>query len=205
MQTERKIRIAVLVSGSGSNLQALLDAQGSTLVSGEIVLVVANKEQAYGLERARKHQIKAVCLPNKTAPTADEYDLALVQLLQAHQIDLVVLAGWLRILGPRFLQVFAERVINIHPSLLPAFGGKDFYGLKVHQAALDRGVQVSGATVHYVEEAVDAGPIIWQEALRVQPDDTPQSLQQRILSQIEWKILPQATEVVAQKIARDSG
>ena len=194
-------RIAVLVSGGGTNLQALIDAQAAgRLGAGEIKLVVSNRKAAYALERAKKADIESAVLSKYMKPDPDDYDAALLALLQAHEIDMIVLAGFMAILSKDFVSCWPERIINIHPSLIPSFCGEGFYGLRVHQAALDYGVKVTGATVHYVNEIPDGGRIIAQKAVDILPGDTPETLQRRVMEQAEWILLPRATEMVARKI-----
>ena len=192
---DRKANIAVLVSGGGTNLQALIDAQNSGIIqSGQISLVVSNKKDAFALKRAEKAGIK-------TALMQDEDQL--IHLLDEENIDLIVLAGFLAILSKKFTDHFKDRIINVHPALIPSFCGEGFYGLKVHEAALAKGVKVSGATVHFVNEIPDGGKIIAQKAVEVQDDDTPETLQKRIMEQAEWIILPLATEKVCLDIIKD--
>lgn len=195
-----KARIAVLVSGGGTNLQAILDAQGSVITSGSVELVFSNKADAYALERAKNAGVESAVLKRKDFESNEAYDLALGNLLEEKNIDVIVLAGYLRILTEDFTKRFEKRIINIHPSLIPSFCGQDFYGLRVHEAALAKGVKVSGATVHYVNEIPDGGEIIAQKAVEVLPGDTPEVLQRRIMEQAEWILLPQATEMVCNKI-----
>lgn len=173
-------KIAVLISGGGTDLQSIIDAVESKEINGEIRLVISNKKDAYGLKRAEKHNIKAVF---------DNDEESIINRLKNEQIDLVVLAGFLKILSSEFTRAFENRIINIHPSLIPSFCGKGYYGLKVHQAAVDYGVKISGATVHFVDENADTGPIIAQETVEVLPDDTAESLQKRVL-EVEHRILP---------------
>ena len=173
-------KIAVLISGGGTNLQSIIDAAEAGKIKGEIRLVISNKEDAYGLERARKHNICAVF---------DNDEASIIDRLKSEEIDLVVLAGFLKILSSNFTRAFENKIINIHPSLIPAFCGKGYYGLKVHQSAVDYGVKVSGATVHFVDENADTGPIISQETVKVLPDDTAEILQKRVL-EVEHRILP---------------
>ena len=188
-----KAKIAVLVSGNGTNLQALLDAeQAGQLPHGEIRLVVSSNPDAFALQRAQKAGKAAMF-------AADE--AATVALLQQYQIDVVVLAGYLKILSPAFVRLWPQRILNVHPSLLPAFGGPGFYGLRVHQAALERGVKVTGATVHLVNETPDGGPILRQQAVAVRPGDTPEILQKRVMEEAEWRLLPAATEDVCRSWA----
>lgn len=197
----QKQRIAVLVSGSGTNLQAILDAQKDNIIQdGQVVLVVSSKPDVYALSRAAKHNVPTHALPRKQYSTQAEYDRALILLLDHHQIDLVVLAGFLSILGKDFIQHFPDRILNVHPSLIPAFCGKGFYGLKVHQRVLDYGVKVTGATVHYVNEIPDGGRILLQKAVEVLAKDTPETLQQRVMQQAEWVLLPQAIQTVCRQL-----
>ena len=189
-----KARIAVLVSGGGTNLQALLDAQvAGALRSGEVVLVVSDQPGAYALERARSMGVEAAVL-------TEDFEAQLRDLLEARDIDLVVLAGFMSILSAGFTADFDRRIINVHPSLIPAFCGKGFYGLRVHQAALDYGVKVTGATVHFVNEVPDGGEIIAQKAVPVHPDDTPETLQRRVMEEAEWVLLPRACEMISQSL-----
>jgi len=190
-----KTRIAVLVSGGGTNLQALIDAQSrGEIPSGEIVLVISNNPDAYALERAKNAGIEtAVC-------TKPDMEQKILSELQAHNIEMIVLAGFMAILSKDFVSRYPERIINIHPSLIPSFCGEGFYGLHVHEAALRYGVKVTGATVHYVNEIPDGGKIICQKAVEIREDDTPETLQRRVMEQAEWILLPLATEIVAKKI-----
>ena len=196
-----KTRIAVLVSGGGTNLQALIDARDrGELPHGELALVVSNNAEAYALQRARKAGIPAaLCLRVKGEPRA-EFEARLLDILVENRIDMIVLAGFMAILSADFVGRYPERIINIHPSLIPSFCGEGFYGLRVHQAALDYGVKVTGATVHYVNEIPDGGRIIAQKAVEIQPDDTPETLQRRVMEQAEWILLPRAAEEVAKEI-----
>ena len=197
----RKANIAVLVSGGGTNLQALIDcAAAGKLPHGEIRLVISNRKRAYALERAKAAGIETAVLSKVMEPDPKAYDQKLLDILSAHHIDMVVLAGFLGILGEKTLGAYENRVINIHPSLIPAFCGKGYYGLRVHEEALKRGVKVTGATAHLVNLGVDEGPILIQKAVSVQPDDTPEILQQRVMHEAEWIILPEATELIARKI-----
>ena len=193
----RKARIAVFVSGSGTNLQALIDSD--EIKSGELCLVVSNKADAYALKRAEAAGIRGEVLPSK----GTEFDRRALELLESNNIDIVVLAGFLRVLGKEFVDRYENRVINIHPALIPAFCGKGMYGLKVHEAVLERGVRITGATVHYVNEAADGGEIILQRAVEVLPDDTPLTLQRRVMEEAEWKLLPLATELVCKMYLED--
>ncbi|MCH5188843.1 MAG: phosphoribosylglycinamide formyltransferase [Oscillospiraceae bacterium] len=188
-------KIAVLVSGGGTNLQALIDAQNSGIIkSGKIVAVVSNKPGVFALERAEKVGIETAVISRKEL--GDGFDRALTEFMKTHNIDLIVLAGFLAILGGELLREYENRIINIHPSLIPSFCGDGFYGLRVHQAALDYGVKVTGATVHYVNEVVDGGKIIMQKAVYIDPDDTAETLQRRVMEEAEWVILPEAVEQV---------
>lgn len=190
-------RIAVFVSGGGTNLQALIDAEHSrVLTSGTICLVIADKPGIGAIERAQKAGIDCVVIPRKENGFEDR----VLAALKEHDIDMIVLAGFLGILSARFLESFSGPVLNIHPSLIPSFCGKGFYGLKVHMAALDYGVKVTGATVHLVNEIPDGGKILLQKAVDILPEDTPESLQQRVMEQAEWIILPQATEMIAAEV-----
>ena len=201
---DKKARIAVLVSGGGTNLQALIDAQKSGIIkSGEIVLVVSNKTGAYALERAEKAGIKAVTLTRKACGGKAGFEQALMQLLGEEKIDLIVLAGFLSILSADFTARYPERIINVHPSLIPSFCGEGFYGLTVHERALEYGVKVTGATVHFVNEIPDGGRIILQKAVYIEDGDTPEVLQRRVMEQAEWVILPQAVELVSNKIINE--
>lgn len=201
-----KARIAVLVSGGGTNLQALIDAEKSGIIkSGTISLVVSNKADAYALERARLAGIPAVTLLRKELGSQEAFEAALTKLLEDEDIDLIVLAGFMSILSESFTRRFKDRIINVHPSLIPSFCGKGFYGLHVHEAALSYGVKVTGATVHFVNEIPDGGRIIAQKAVEVLPGDSPESLQRRVMEQAEWIILPQAAESVAADIIKRKG
>lgn len=193
-----KTRIAVLVSGGGTNLQALLDAQRSgVLQSGEIVLVVSSQAGAYALERAGAAQIEALALGK------ERFEEQLGALLAERGIELIILAGFMRILSAEFTRAWPKRILNVHPSLIPAFSGKGFYGLKVHEAALSCGVKLTGATVHYVNEIPDGGEIILQKAVEVLPEDTAERLQLRVMQEAEWQLLPKAAELVSKQIARE--
>ena len=189
-------KIGVLVSGGGTNLQALIDACKSGIIkSGQIVTVVSDKENAYALERARQNGIDAKVILKKDYADRDAFGRALCAYLKKQQVDLVVLAGFLSILSGEFLSEYKDRIINVHPSLIPSFCGDGFYGLKVHKAALDYGVKVTGATVHFVKEITDGGKIILQKAVCIEDGDTPEILQKRVMEQAEWKILPEAVEL----------
>ena len=190
--------LAVLVSGGGTNLQAVMDAiKDGTIRDAQICLVVSNNHGAYALERARKAGISSCVLSPKEFPTRAHFHEALLRRVQESGADLVVLAGFLCTIPAKMVNAYRNRIINIHPSLIPSFCGTGFYGLKVHEAALERGVRISGATVHFVDNGTDTGPIILQKAVEVLPDDTPKTLQRRIMEQAEWKILPQAIDLIA--------
>ena len=189
-------KIAVLVSGGGTNLQALIDAQGTTLKSGAISLVVSNNADAYALERAKKAGIATAVVLKKECGSQTAFEDKLMAVLAEHGIDIIVLAGFMTILTERFTSAYPKRILNVHPSLIPSFCGEGFYGLRVHQAALDYGVKVTGATVHFVNEIPDGGEIIAQKAVEIRPDDTPETLQHRVMEQAEWILLPQAAELV---------
>lgn len=194
-------RIGVLVSGGGTNLQALIDAEKSgVLKSGKIVCVVSNKSGAYALERAKAAEIDTHVILKKDYATSAEFDRALRDCMQAAEVDVVVLAGFLSILGSDFIDAYRDRIVNIHPSLIPSFCGDGFYGLKVHEAALDYGVKVTGATVHLVNEITDGGRILMQKAVYINDDDTPETLQRRVMEEAEWKILPEAVEKLCAEI-----
>ena len=195
------IKIAVLVSGGGTNLQALIDAHKSgAFPQGEITLVLASNTKAYALERAKNAGIETAVISRKSFEDPAQYDQAIVKTLRDHQIDLVVLAGFLSILGKPVIDAYPERILNIHPSLIPSFCGAGFYGLRVHQAALDYGVKVTGATVHLVNEIPDGGRILLQKAVEIQPGDTPELLQRRVMEEAEWKILPQAVAMLCRQL-----
>ena len=200
----RKARIAVLVSGGGTNLQAILDAQAAgKLPHGQVALVVSNRTGAYALERAQAAGVEALTLTRKACGGQAGFEAALTEALAARGIELIVLAGFLSILSEDFTGRWPRRILNVHPSLIPAFCGAGFYGLKVHQAALERGVKVTGATVHFVNEIPDGGEIIYQKAVRIQPGDTPEVLQRRVMEQAEWKLLPRAVELVSRENERE--
>ena len=192
------LRLGVLVSGGGTNLQAILDAiDAGTVTNAEVAMVISNNAGAYALTRARNHGIRAVCISPKDYSDREEFHRALLEELKKNNIDLVVLAGYLVAIPPMIVEAFPYRIINIHPSLIPSFCGTGFYGLKVHEGALARGVRVTGATVHFVDAGTDTGPIILQKAVEVQEGDTPESLQRRVMEQAEWKILPHAIDLIA--------
>ena len=199
----KKARIAVFVSGGGTNLEALLKAQeAGSIPHGEIVLVCASNETAYALTRAANHGVPGVAVPKKNR-SQEEFEAALTAHLKEHRIDLIVLAGFLSILSEDFVKQWPDRIINVHPSLIPSFCGKDYYGLRVHEAALEKGVKVTGATVHIVNEIPDGGRILLQKAVEIQPDDTPEVLQRRVMEQAEWILLPQATEMLSKQISEE--
>jgi len=199
------IRIAVLCSGSGTNLQALIDAwQAGALENGEIVLIVASRPGIFALERAANSGIASVVVNRKDFVSAAEYDAVLLEQLILHNVDLAVTAGFLSILGPKVLAAYEDRIINVHPSLIPSFCGKGFYGLRVHEAALAYGVKVTGATVHIVNHIVDGGRILLQKAVEVLPGDTPETLQRRVMEQAEWDILPRAVAGFCVQIHNES-
>lgn len=190
-------RIAVLVSGGGTNLQALIDAQNAGIIhSGSIELVIANRADAYALERAKKAGIDTAVVLKKELGSAEAFENRIHELLAEYSIDVIVLAGFMSILSESFTSRYPRRILNVHPSLIPSFCGKGFYGLKVHEAALEYGVKVTGATVHFVNEVPDGGEIILQKAVEILPGDTPEVLQKRVMEQAEWKILPAAAELV---------
>lgn len=193
--------IAVMVSGGGTNLQALIDAEkAGKIPHGKITLVVASNDSAYALERAENNGIETVAVKRKAYENQDAFDKAIVETLHAHNIDMVVLAGYLSILGKTVIQAYRDRIINIHPSLIPSFCGKGFYGLKVHEAALARGVKVTGATVHLVNEIPDGGRILKQKAVYIEDGDTAETLQRRVMEQAEWILLPEACEDIAKQL-----
>ena len=191
--------IAVLVSGGGTNLQALIDAQSrGEIIGGRITCVISSNPSAYALERAKNNNITTYIIKRKDYEQFEEYDIALTELLQSNNIDLVVLAGFMTILGSKVINAFENKIINIHPSLIPSFCGEGYYGLRVHQEALKKGVKVTGATAHFVNEICDAGPIIIQKAVEILQDDTPEVLQKRVMEQAEWNILPKAVSLFCQ-------
>lgn len=197
----KKARIAVFVSGGGTNLQALIDAQNSGVItSGEIVLVVASNREAYAIERAKKAGIEAVPVVKKECADQLDFENKVIDLLTERKIDLIVLAGFMTILTEHFTSKYPERIINVHPALIPSFCGKGYYGLRVHEEALKYGVKVTGATVHFVNEIPDGGKIIMQKAVYIEDGDTPEILQRRVMEQAEWIILPQAVEKVSKEI-----
>ena len=197
------IKIAVLVSGGGTNLQALIDAEKSGVIkSGKIALVISNKKDAYALKRAENAGIKTQVVIKKECRDSVEFEDKIIALLKENQIDLIVLAGFMCILSKKFTDVFSDRILNVHPSLIPSFCGEGFYGLKVHEKALEYGVKVTGATVHFVNEIPDGGKIIKQKAVYIKDDDTPEILQKRVMEEAEWIILPLAVEEVSLNIGK---
>lgn len=191
-------KIAVLVSGGGTNLQAIIDKiEDGTIKNAKIEIVISNKKDAYALERAAQHNIEGVCIAPKEYETRQAFSQALLDTLKAHGVDLIVLAGYLVIVPEDVIASYPNKIINIHPSLIPSFCGDGFYGLHVHEAVLARGNKVTGATVHFVDEGTDTGPIILQRAVYVQEGDTPESLQKRVMEEAEWKILPKAIDLIA--------
>lgn len=199
-----KTKIAVLVSGGGTNLQALLDAQQSGLLTdGEIVLVIASNAKAYALTRAAQAGVPAVVCSRKELGSQAAFETAISRALADHEVELIVLAGFMSVLSEDFTSRWPRRILNVHPSLIPSFCGKGYYGLKVHEAALAYGVKVTGATVHFVNEVPDGGEILLQKAVEVLPGDTPEVLQRRVMEQAEWILLPQATQMISEEIRRE--
>ncbi len=192
------LKMAVLVSGGGTNLQAIIDGiTNQTITNAGIDVVISNNRHAFALERARKHKIDAVCVSPKEYETRAAFNQALLETVDRYAVDLIVLAGCLVVLPEEMTEKYANRIINIHPSLIPAFCGKGFYGLKVHEEVLKRGVKVTGATCHFVDAGTDTGPIIFQKAVDVLPDDTPETLQKRVMKEAEWVIMPRAINAIA--------
>ena len=192
------LRVGVMVSGGGTNLQAILDAiDDGSIRNAKVEVVISHNRNAYALERARNHGIQAVCMSPKEYESREAFNEALLQKVDEFQLDLIVLAGFLVAIPEAMARKYERRIINIHPSLIPSFCGVGYYGLKVHEAALARGVKVTGATVHYVDSGMDTGPIILQKAVEVQEGDTPETLQRRVMEQAEWVILPQAIDMIA--------
>jgi phosphoribosylglycinamide formyltransferase-1 len=192
------LKIAVCVSGGGTNLQAIMDGIASGVITNtEISVVISNNKNAYALERAKQHGIEAVCISPKDYESREAFNEDFLKKLDSYQVDLVVLAGFLVVIPEQMIRTYRNRIINIHPSLIPSFCGTGYYGLKVHEGALARGVKVTGATVHFVDEGTDTGPIILQKAVAVEQADTPKILQQRVMEQAEWQILPQAIDMIA--------
>lgn len=201
------LRVVVMVSGGGTNLQAIMDGvENGTITNTEIVGVISNNKNAYALERARNKGIPARCISPKEFSTREEFNQALLAGVDSYQPDLIVLAGFLVVIPVEMIQKYRNRIINIHPSLIPAFCGTGYYGLKVHEAALSRGVKVVGATVHFVDEGTDTGPIILQRAVEVRPGDTPEVLQRRVMEEAEWVIMPRAIDLIANgKVKAEGG
>ncbi len=201
------LNIVVCVSGGGTNLQAIIDGiQNGAITNTRIQAVISNNPGAYALERAKAHGVEGVCISPKQYPDREAFNEAFLERLNRYRPDLIVLAGFLVVLPKAMTQQYKNRIINIHPSLIPSFCGTGYYGLKVHEGALARGVKVTGATVHFVDEGTDTGPIILQHPVMVEPGDTPKSLQQRVMEQAEWKILPQAIDLIANgKVAVEDG
>lgn len=192
------LRLAVLVSGGGTNLQAIIDAiDAGTITNAEIAVVISNNRSAYALERAKQHHIEGICISPKEFRDRELFCDAMMDALEERGVDLVVLAGYLVVVPERMVRRYHNRILNIHPSLIPSFCGTGYYGLKVHEAALARGVRVTGATVHFVDEGTDTGPILLQKAVAVEQQDTPETLQRRVMEEAEWKILPQAINLIA--------
>jgi len=202
---DNKVSVAVLVSGGGTNLQALLDAEKNGLMEhADIELVISNVRDAYALTRAKQAGVKTATVIKKELGSQEAFEQRIMDLLDAHDIDLIVLAGFMSILSKKFTSHYPNRIINVHPALIASFCGKGFYGLKVHEAALAYGVKVTGATVHFVNEIPDGGKIILQKAVDVLPDDTPETLQLRVMQEAEWKILPQAVEMISAEIMKEA-
>ena len=192
------LKIAVCVSGGGTNLQAILDAiDNGTITNAEVKVVISNNKNAYALERAKNHGIENLCISPKDYPSREAFNETFLEKLESHEVDLVVLAGFLVVIPPKMIETYRNRIINIHPSLIPSFCGTGYYGLKVHEGVLSRGVKVTGATVHFVDEGTDTGPIILQKAVEVEQDDTPEILQRRVMEQAEWIIMPKAIDLIA--------
>ncbi len=192
------LNVGVMVSGGGTNLQAVIDAiESGAITNAKIRAVISNNPGAYALERAKKHGIEAVCVSPKSFKNREEFHGALLEKVDSYELDLIVLAGFLVTIPGEMIRKYQNRIINIHPSLIPSFCGVGYYGLKVHEAALRRGVKLTGATVHFVDEGVDSGPIILQKAVEVLPGDTPEVLQRRVMEEAEWKILPKAIDMIA--------
>lgn len=192
------LKLAVCVSGGGTNLQAIIDAiENGTITNAKIEVVISNNKNAYALERAKQHEIEAVCISPKEFDNREAFNEAFLEKLNSFNVDLVVLAGFLVVIPEMMIKQYRNRIINIHPSLIPSFCGTGYYGLKVHEGALERGVKVTGATVHFVDEGTDTGPIILQKPVMIEQGDTPEVLQRRVMEQAEWKILPEAIDLIA--------
>ena len=206
VNVKKQMNIAVLVSGGGTNLQALIDAQAAGVIqSGKIALVISNKADAYALERAKQANIPTAVVLKKDCGSQEAFEDAIMEKLAQAQIDIIVLAGFMAILSERFTSSYPKQILNVHPSLIPSFCGKGFYGLRVHEAALEKGVKVTGATVHFVNEIPDGGEIILQKAVSIRENDTPETLQKRVMRLAEWKILPAAVEKVCAARAQAEG
>ncbi len=198
------INIAVLVSGGGTNLQAIIDAEKNGIIkSGKVKIVISNKSDAYALTRAEMNGIKTAVVEKKKCLNQEEFEKKIIDILEENQIDLIVLAGFMCIISENFTKKYDRRIINVHPSLIPSFCGDGFYGLKVHEAALKKGVKVTGATVHFVNEIPDGGEIIFQKAVEVEENDTPETLQKRVMQQAEWIILPKAVEKISYNLLKE--
>lgn len=198
IESQKVLRLAVLVSGGGTNLQAIIDSiEDGTVTNAKIVVVISNNKNAYALERAAKHGIEALSISPKDYEDREMFHQALLAALEERNIDLIVLAGYLVVIPEQMIRKYRNQIINVHPSLIPSFCGTGYYGLRVHEAALNRGVKVTGATVHFVDEGTDTGPIILQKAVAVEPGDTPEVLQRRVMEQAEWKLLPAAINLIA--------
>lgn len=192
------LKVAVLVSGGGTNLQAIIDAiKSGSITNTRLEVVISNNKNAYALQRAKDHHIDAVCVSPKDFETRAEFNDKLIETIDDYQVDLIVLAGCMVVLPEALVSKYKNRIINVHPALIPAFSGKGFYGLHVHEKVLERGVKITGATVHFVDAGTDTGPIIYQKAVEVLQEDTPETLQKRVMEQAEWKILPQAIDSIA--------
>lgn len=194
------LKIGVLISGGGTNLQSIIDNCENGKINGEVVCVVSNRSGAYGLERARKHNIPAYTVRKKDFESVSSFENAILEIFEKHNASLAVMAGFMTVLSPGFIRSFNGRIINIHPSLIPSFCGMGYYGLKVHEAVLNAGVKITGATVHFVDEGCDTGPIILQKAVEVLKNDTPETLQQRVMEEAEWLILPQAIQMISEGV-----
>ncbi len=201
------LKLAVCVSGGGTNLQAIIDAiDNGTITNAQIEVVISNNPNAYALERAKQHGIQAICISPKEYSSRDSFNEDFLRQLDTYQVDLVVLAGFLVVIPKQMIARYRNRIINIHPSLIPSFCGTGYYGLKVHEGVLQRGVKITGATVHFVDEGTDTGPIIMQKAVAVEEDDTPETLQRRVMEQAEWIIMPKAIDFIANgKITVEDG
>lgn len=193
------LKIGALVSGGGTNLQAIIDSiESGAVPNAKVVTVVSSKEGAYALERAKKHNINGICIKKKDFADFDQYMQAMIDHMEHFEVDLVVLAGFMTVIGEKFIEKYKNKIINIHPALIPSFCGDGFYGLKVHEAALEKGVKVTGATVHFVNEETDGGPIILQKAVYIEEEDTAESLQRRVMEEAEWKIFPESIKLISE-------